>query len=95
MLCMGYYLRSTWFDFDGSDGSRFEPHHTCNKASWEARNSSRIVETTLEAKGAFKGQEVAINPLIGKLQVHVQSFVEPKEISIAPLQSHDVILGAP
>ncbi|MCO5610884.1 hypothetical protein L7F22_065126 [Adiantum nelumboides] len=47
----------------------------------------------LEAKGAFKGQEVAVTPLIGKLRVHVQSFVEAEEFYVAPLESHDVILG--
>ncbi|MCO5572361.1 hypothetical protein L7F22_026114 [Adiantum nelumboides] len=50
---------------------------------------------TLEAKGAFKGQEVAVTPLIGKLRVHVQSFVEAEEFYVAPLESHDVILGVP
>ncbi|MCO5564104.1 hypothetical protein L7F22_017760 [Adiantum nelumboides] len=49
----------------------------------------------LEAKGAFKGQEVAVTPLIGKLRVHVQSFVEAEEFYVAPLESHDVILGVP
>ncbi|MCO5601712.1 hypothetical protein L7F22_055835 [Adiantum nelumboides] len=47
----------------------------------------------LEAKGAFKGQEVAVTPLIGKLRVHVQSFVEAEEFYVAPLESYDVILG--
>ncbi|MCO5600815.1 hypothetical protein L7F22_054931 [Adiantum nelumboides] len=49
----------------------------------------------LEAKGTFKGQEVAVTPLIGKLRVHVQSFVEAEEFYVAPLESHDVILGVP
>ena len=49
----------------------------------------------LEGKGAFKGQEVAVTPLIGKLQIHVQSFVEPEEFYVAPLQDRDVILRAP
>ena len=50
---------------------------------------------TLEGKGAFKGQEVVVTPLIGKLQVHVQTYVELEEFYVAPLQNHDVILGAP
>ena len=49
----------------------------------------------LEAKGAFKGQEAPATPLIGKLRVHVQSYVEPEEFYVAPLLSQDVILGAP
>ena len=46
-----------------------------------------------ERKGAFKGQEVAVTLLIDK--VHVQSFVESKELYVAPPQDHDIILGAP
>ena len=49
----------------------------------------------LEEKGTFKGQEMAITPLIGFLQVHVQHFVELEEFYVVPLQSHDVILGTP
>ena len=40
---------------------------------------------TLEAKGAFKQQEVAITLLIGKLQIHVQSFAESEEFCVTPL----------
>ncbi|MCO5547351.1 hypothetical protein L7F22_000800 [Adiantum nelumboides] len=51
--------------------------------------------TTLEASGAFKGQYVTVTPLIGKLRVHVQGYVDQEEFCISPLATEDVILGAP
>ena len=39
----------------------------------------------LEGRGALKGQEVVVTPMIGKLWVHVQSFVELEEFYVAPL----------
>ena len=30
----------------------------------------------LEAMGAFKGEQVPVTPLIGKLRIHVQNFVD-------------------
>ncbi|MCO5581154.1 hypothetical protein L7F22_035032 [Adiantum nelumboides] len=51
--------------------------------------------TALEASGAFKGQYVPVTPLIGKLCVHVQGYVDQEEFCISPLATEDVILGAP
>ncbi|MCO5570274.1 hypothetical protein L7F22_023993 [Adiantum nelumboides] len=51
--------------------------------------------TALEASGAFKGQYVPVTPLIGKLRVHVQGYVDQEEFCISPLATEDVILGAP
>ncbi|MCO5553384.1 hypothetical protein L7F22_006905 [Adiantum nelumboides] len=51
--------------------------------------------TALEASGAFKGQHVPVTPLIGKLRVHVQGYVDQEEFCISPLATKDVILGAP
>ena len=49
----------------------------------------------IEAQGAFKGQQVPVTPLIGKLRVHVQGYVDQEEFYISPLATEDVILGAP
>ena len=49
----------------------------------------------LEACGAFKGQEVPVTPLIGKLRLHVQGYTDNEEFFISPLGNKDVILGAP
>ena len=45
--------------------------------------------------GAFKGQQVPVTPLIGKLCLHVQGYVDQEEFYVSPLSSEDVILGAP
>ena len=49
----------------------------------------------LKAMGAFKGQQVPVTSLIGKLCIHVQNFVDQEEFFISPLSSKDDILGAP
>ena len=50
---------------------------------------------TLEAHGAFKGQEVPVTPLIGKLRLHVQDFTDSEDFYVSPLVHKDVILGTP
>ncbi|MCO5588831.1 hypothetical protein L7F22_042791 [Adiantum nelumboides] len=49
----------------------------------------------MKADGAFKGQEVSVTPLIGKLRLHVQGYVDKEDFFISPLKHEDVILGAP
>ncbi|MCO5546846.1 hypothetical protein L7F22_000283 [Adiantum nelumboides] len=51
--------------------------------------------TTMNASGAFKGQEVTVTPLIGKLRIHIQNYVDQEEFHILPLVNQDVILGTP
>ena len=51
--------------------------------------------TTMNASGAFEGQEVVVTPLIGKPHFQIQSYVDHEEFSVSPLVNHDVILGAP
>ena len=50
---------------------------------------------TLNDDGAFEGQEVPITPLIGKLRIHMQGYVDQEEFFISPLLHQDVILGVP
>ena len=50
---------------------------------------------TIEDLGAFKGQQISMTPLIRKLQVHVQAYVDQEEFLIYPLSIEDVMLGAP
>ena len=47
------------------------------------------------ANCAFKGQEVLVTPLIGKLRLHIQGYVDMEDFYISPLKHEDVILGAP
>ena len=48
-----------------------------------------------QADGAFKGQKVNVTPLIGKLHLHMQGYVDKEDFYISPLNHEDVILGAP
>ncbi|MCO5564784.1 hypothetical protein L7F22_018452 [Adiantum nelumboides] len=47
------------------------------------------------ASMAAPGHEVAVTPLIGKLQLHIQGYVGHEEFYIMPLEGCDVLLGMP
>ena len=47
------------------------------------------------ADGTFKGQKVNVTPLIGKLRLHMQDYMDKEDFYISPLKHEDVILGAP
>ncbi|MCO5559899.1 hypothetical protein L7F22_013503 [Adiantum nelumboides] len=49
----------------------------------------------MKVGGAFKGYEVSVTPLIGKLRLHVQCYVDKEDFFISPLKHEDVILRAP
>ncbi|MCO5596769.1 hypothetical protein L7F22_050838 [Adiantum nelumboides] len=49
----------------------------------------------MKTNGAFIGQDVFGTPLIGKLRLHIQGYVDKEDFSISPLKREDVILGAP
>ncbi|MCO5579331.1 hypothetical protein L7F22_033186 [Adiantum nelumboides] len=49
----------------------------------------------MKADGAFINQEVSVTPLIGKLRLHIQGYVDKEDFFISPLKHEDVILGAP
>ncbi|MCO5551961.1 hypothetical protein L7F22_005468 [Adiantum nelumboides] len=49
----------------------------------------------MKADGAFIGQDVSVIPLIGKLRLHIQGYVEKEDFFISPLKHEDVILRAP
>ena len=50
---------------------------------------------TIKARGAFKGQQDRVTPLIGKLHIHVQDNVYQEEFYVSPLSTKDVIFRAP
>ena len=48
----------------------------------------------IEADGAFDTPAVLVTPLIGKLRLHVQGYVDQEDFFISPLKHQDVLLGA-
>ncbi|MCO5606851.1 hypothetical protein L7F22_061042 [Adiantum nelumboides] len=49
----------------------------------------------MKADGAFIGQDAFVTPLIGKLRLHIQGYVDKEDFFISPFKHEDVILGAP
>ncbi|MCO5564120.1 hypothetical protein L7F22_017776 [Adiantum nelumboides] len=49
----------------------------------------------MKAVGAFIGQDVSVTPVIGKLRLHIQGYVDKEDFFISSLKHEDVILGAP
>ncbi|MCO5603583.1 hypothetical protein L7F22_057734 [Adiantum nelumboides] len=49
----------------------------------------------MNADGAFIGQDVSVTPLIGKLRLHIQGYVDKEDFFISPLKHEDAVLGAP
>ena len=47
------------------------------------------------AYGAFKGQEVSVTPLIEKLCLNIQGYLDKEDFYISALKYEDVILGGP
>ena len=50
---------------------------------------------SLNARGAFQGQEVPVTPVIGKLRLHINNYFDSEDFFVSPLQTQDIILGAP
>ena len=48
-----------------------------------------------EAGMAAPGHSVPITPIIGKLRLHIQSYVDSEDFYIMPIDGSDVILGMP
>ena len=50
---------------------------------------------TIEAGLACPGHSESVTPILGKLRLHIQSYVDGEEFYIMPLVGYDVLLGMP
>ncbi|MCO5602671.1 hypothetical protein L7F22_056807 [Adiantum nelumboides] len=77
----------------------FDPGSTHNFISHELATKLGIQDfemgDAMKADGAFVGQDASVTPLIGKLRLHIQGYVDKEDFFISPLKHEDVILGAP
>ncbi|MCO5568483.1 hypothetical protein L7F22_022182 [Adiantum nelumboides] len=77
----------------------FDPGSTHNFISHELATKLGIQDfemgDAMKANGAFVGQDASVTPLIGKLRLHIQGYVDKEDFFISPLKHEDVILGAP
>ena len=98
--CKGSKLSYAWGKVREHDALiLFDPGSTHNFISNELATKLGIHDfemgEVVSADGAFKGQETPVTPLIGKLRLHIQSYVDKEDFFISPLKHEDVILGAP
>ncbi|MCO5601249.1 hypothetical protein L7F22_055368 [Adiantum nelumboides] len=49
----------------------------------------------MKSNGAFIGQDVSVTPLIERLRLHIQGYVDKEDFFISPPKHEDVILGTP
>ncbi|MCO5603006.1 hypothetical protein L7F22_057148 [Adiantum nelumboides] len=77
----------------------FDPGSTHNFISLELATKLGVQDfemgDAMKANGAFINQEVSVTPLIEKLRLHIQGYVDKEDFFISPLKHEDVILGAP
>ena len=45
----------------------------------------------LDVKQIFQGESVLVTPLIGKLWVHIQEYVDQEDFLISPLRHYDAV----
>ncbi|MCO5607614.1 hypothetical protein L7F22_061811 [Adiantum nelumboides] len=98
--CKGSPLSYAWGKVREDDAFiLFDPGSTHNFISHELAAELGIHEfemgDAMKEDGAFIGQDASVTPLIGKLRLHIQGYVDKENFFISPLKHEDVILGAP
>ncbi|MCO5586422.1 hypothetical protein L7F22_040362 [Adiantum nelumboides] len=98
--CKGSPLSYAWGKVREHDAFiLFDPGSTHNFMSLELATKLGVQDfemgDAMKADGAFINQEVSVTPLIGKLRLHIQGYVDKEDFFISPLKREDVILGAP
>ncbi|MCO5564612.1 hypothetical protein L7F22_018277 [Adiantum nelumboides] len=97
--CKGSPLSYVWGKVREHDAFiLFDPGSTHNFISLELATKLGVQDfemgDAMKADGAFINQEVSVTPLIGKLRLHIQGYVDKEDFFISPLK-HEDILGAP
>ncbi|MCO5563266.1 hypothetical protein L7F22_016903 [Adiantum nelumboides] len=97
--CKGSPLSYAWGKVREHDAFiLFDPGSTHNFISHELAAKLGIQEfemgDAMKADAAFIGQDASVTPLIGKLRLHIQGYVDKEDFFISPLKHEDVILGA-
>ncbi|MCO5559164.1 hypothetical protein L7F22_012757 [Adiantum nelumboides] len=98
--CKGSPLSYAWGKVREHDAFiLFDPGSTHNFISHELATKLGIQDfemgDAMKTDGAFIGQDASVTPLIGKLRLHIQGYVDKEDFFISPLKHEDVILGAP
>ncbi|MCO5602448.1 hypothetical protein L7F22_056580 [Adiantum nelumboides] len=98
--CKGSPLSYAWGKVREHDAFiLFDPGSTHNFISHELATKLGIQDfemgDAMKTDGAFVGQDASVTPLIGKLRLHIQGYVDKEDFFISPLKHEDVILGAP
>ncbi|MCO5583160.1 hypothetical protein L7F22_037069 [Adiantum nelumboides] len=98
--CKGSLLSYAWGKVREHDAFiLFDPGSTHNFISHELATKLGIQDfemgDAMKADGAFVGQDASVTPLIGKLRLHIQGYVDKEDFIISPLKHEDVILGTP
>ncbi|MCO5603375.1 hypothetical protein L7F22_057525 [Adiantum nelumboides] len=98
--CKGSPLSYAWGKVREHDALiLFDPGSTHNFISHELAAKLGIQDfemgDAMKADGAFVGQDASVTPLIGKLRLHIQGYMDKEDFFISPLKHEDVILGAP
>ena len=77
----------------------FDPGSTDNFISLETADDLQIqpnrLGTPIQASAAFKGKDTNSTPIIGKLNLKIDSYKDSESFLMAPLEGCDVILGMP
>ncbi|MCO5575130.1 hypothetical protein L7F22_028927 [Adiantum nelumboides] len=99
--CKGSPLSYAWGKVRDHDAFiLFDPGSTHNFISLELVATKLGVQDiemgdAMRADGAFIGQDMSLTPLIGKLRLYIQGYVDKEDFFIFSLKHEDVILGAP
>ncbi|MCO5612442.1 hypothetical protein L7F22_066709 [Adiantum nelumboides] len=98
--CKGSPLPYAWGKVREHDAFiLFDPGSTHNFISLELATKLGVQDfemgDAMKVDGAFIDQEVFVTPLIGKLRLHIQGYVDKEDFFISLVKHEDVNLGAP